>query len=86
MRDEDLRRLLAEINMAEPGDVYVTTKEQWEHPKARWTVRYHYDDGNGNARLLTDDQLRALVREVLVLRAYRREMQGAERGGKAGGL
>jgi hypothetical protein len=79
MRDEDLRRLLAEIDRAEPERVYVTTKEQWDHPAARWTLRHEYGPGRecGDARMLTDDQLRALVREVLVLRAYRREMTAA---------
>jgi hypothetical protein len=75
VQDEGLRWILEQIKTAEPAGVYVTTKEQCEYPDARWTVRHQFD--NGESRIVTDFHLREIVHELLVLRAYRREMTSA---------
>jgi hypothetical protein len=78
----DVAWVIEQIDRAAPAEVYVTTKEQRERPGARWAVRYRYDDGE--ACVVTSDRLRALAREVLVLRAYRAAVTGAapKRGGR----
>lgn len=53
------------LDTIDPSGLYLTQEEQWDAPDAAWTLRYRYDDGNANRRILTDKELRTILIKAL---------------------
>lgn len=60
-----LLRALEMIDTCHPSEFYVTQREQWDAPNSKWNLRYSFDGGNTDGRLLTDKQLRLVLLKAL---------------------